>query len=297
MMAGKPRVALLALVLACASFTALADDDGDADPTAKLIKSMGFNVAPGIKASVKQTDLNTLIVSIDKGTPQTLSVPFDDVGSQPRLQIEDFNFDGHKDLAWVMPVGMVNETTQIFLYDAASKQFKPLQLPSDDSKPQGNCDAMSAVTVDARQKTLSSACRSGPIWFTDAYRFAPSGQIYLYQRQETLPMQIVTEDPDGAPAWEISSFDADGKRIEKHLTAYGGGKATLKVPLDRLVLHDTPDTTPSKRYLIKNDRVELSGISDDQQWLKVLYRNAKKGVIEGWISVVELNPEEASSEQ
>ncbi|MFS2158550.1 hypothetical protein ACCD10_14450 [Pseudomonas sp. Pseusp122] len=297
MMLGKPRLTLLALLLACASCAALADDDADADVTARPIKAMSFNVAPGTRASVKQTDLNSLIVSIDKGAPQTLVVPFDDVGSQPRLQVEDFNFDGRKDLAWVMPVGMVNETTQIFLYDPASKQFAPLQLPTDDSKPQGNCDAMSAVTVDTKQKTLSSACRTGPIWFTDTYRFAPTGQVYLYQRQETLPMQIATEDPDGAPAWEISSFDADGKRLEKHLTAYGGGKATLKVPIDRLALHDTPDTAPSKRYLIKDDRLELTGISDDQQWLKVLYRNAKKGVIEGWISVADLNPEDAAGEQ
>jgi hypothetical protein len=297
MMLGKPRLTLLALLLACASCAARADDDADTDVTARPIKAMSFNVAPGTRASVKQTDLNSLIVSIDKGAPQTLVVPFDDVGSQPHLQVEDFNFDGRKDLAWVMPVGMVNETTQIFLYDPASKQFAPLQLPTDDSKPQGNCDAMSAVTVDAKQKTLSSACRTGPIWYTDTYRFAPTGQVYLYQRQETLPMQIATEDPDGAPAWEISSFDADGKRLEKHLTAYGGGKATLKVPIDRLALHETPDKAPSKRYLIKDDRLELTGISDDQQWLKVLYRNAKKGVIEGWISVADLNPEDAASEQ
>lgn len=49
----------------------------------------------------------------------------------------------------------------------------------------------------------------------------------------------------------------------------------------RLLLHDEADATPSKRYLIEGDRLELTGISEDQQWLNVQHRTAKKGVVEG----------------
>lgn len=296
MMPTLPHATLLALALACVSVTAVAEDDAD-DTTAKPIKTMTFTVEAGVKATVRQTDLNSLIITVGKGAPQTLPVPFDDVGSQPRLQVADFNFDGRKDLAWVLPTGMVNESTQVFLYDPASKQFAPLQLPPAEGKPLSNCDMMSAVTVDAKQKTLTSACRGGPIWFGDTYRYTPAGRLYLYQVQENLPPQIGTDDDDGAPAWVVSSYDADGKKTEQHVTAYNGGKATLKVPLDRLALHDKADATPSKRYLIKGDLLELTGISDDQQWLKVQYRNAKKGVIEGWVSMAELNPQDTETNQ
>lgn len=295
MIAPLPRLTLLALALTCVSLTAVAEDD--AEDSAKPIKSMSFNVEAGVKATVRQTDLNSLIVTVGKGKPQTLPVPFDDVGSQPHLQVEDFNFDGHKDLAWVLPVGMVNETTQVFLYDPASKQFAPLPLPPAEGKPLGNCDMMSAVTVEAKQKTLTSACRGGPMWYGDTYRYSPAGRLYLYQVQESLPVQIGSEDADGAPAWVVSSYDADGKKTEQHVTAYDGGKATLKVPVARLTLHEKADATPSKRYVIKGDLLELTGISDDQQWLKVQYHTARKSVIDGWVSMAELGPEDAGASQ
>lgn len=293
--ARKPHYALLALALTGVTFTVFAEDE--TDDSAKPIKPMTFTVEPGVSVTVKQPDLNSLTVRVGKGgKAQTLSVPFDDAGGQPFLQVVDYNFDGYKDLAWVLPMGMVNEMTEIFLYDPAHKEFVPLQLPATEGKPQANCDPLSTVTVDAAQKTLASSCRGGPIWTADTYRYTPAGQLYLHEVQDSLPMPLQTDDPDGAPAWVLRSYDANGKQTAQRITAYNGGKAMMKVPLDRLTLHDKPDATPSKRYLVKNDPIEIKDISDDEQWLKVQYVNAKKGVIEGWIAVADIAPPDSDSQ-
>lgn len=288
----------ITLLLAVTSFTAIAAD-------LPLAAPVTFKVDTTLSASVRQVDVNHLSVSLDNGRPaQTLEVAFDESGTQEQLssspaffQAADFNFDGHQDLAWVTPAGAVDQQSQIFLYDPVHQQFSAsaLSLPVGDDNPQGHCGQFAAVDVNANDQTLTNAC-SADVWSTDSYRYTATGQLYVYQLQDTLPehlqVLLAAVEEQGAVR-QITTFDANGKRLSQQIRADKGGVARLRVPIARLTLHEKPEPDASRRYLIEHDVLEILDISDDEQWLKVQYRNAKKGLIGGWVAMADLAPEDS----
>ncbi|WP_319000721.1 XAC2610-related protein [Burkholderia metallica] len=275
-----PRLAATALMLA--AFASIAPAAHAAQPL------LTFKVDDTVTARVERADGEHITVRfLPSGKTQTLDVTAADEEGHYHLSSDDYNFDGHRDLAMHATLGMVNDNYGIYLYDAARQQFEPLRMPAGNL-PHGNCDDLVNVVTKPKVRTLYSSCRGGPIWYTDAYRFDAGGRIYLYQSSEAIPDDLRDLlDGDSGPSSMLLTYDAQGRRVSRRPDAYGGGTVTFKVRPARLPLHDAMNDALTRRYLVAGDTVELIDASADFQWLKVRYRNPHAGAVQGWVSAKE----------
>ncbi|MEK2605477.1 XAC2610-related protein [Burkholderia arboris] len=247
-----------------------------------------FKVDDTVTARVEHADSAHITVRfLPSGKTQTLDVTATDEEGHYHLATDDYNFDGHRDLAVHALLGMVNENYGIYLYDAARQQFEPLQLPAKNM-PHGSCDDLINVEAKPKERTLYSSCRGGPIWYTDAYRFDAGGKMYLYQSSEAIPDDLRDLlDGESGPSSMLLTYDEHGKRVARRPQGYDAGKVTFKVSPARLPLHDAMTDGPTRRYVVAGDTVEVIDASDDFQWLKVRYRNPHAGAVQGWVSAKE----------
>ncbi|EMN1926184.1 hypothetical protein RVV18_000543 [Burkholderia ambifaria] len=275
----QPLLRRCALLIACCASAASAH-------AAKPL--LTFKVDDAVTARVEHADGTRITIRfLPSGKTQVLDVGISDEEGYYRLASDDYNFDGHRDLAAYAPLGMVNERSGIFLYDAAHQRFEPLNLPAA-SMPHGNCDDLINVQAKPNERTLYSSCRGGPIWYADAYRFDDNGRMYLHQSSEAIPDDLRDLfDGDAGPSSMLLTYDAHGKRVSRRPDAYGSGKVTFKVRPARLPLHDAMNDAPTRRYVVAGDTLELIDASADFQWLKVLYRNPRGGSSQGWVSAKE----------
>ncbi|MFP3615965.1 hypothetical protein SB778_38665, partial [Paraburkholderia sp. SIMBA_050] len=83
-----------------------------------------FKVDDAVTARVEHADGTRITIRfLPSGKTQVLDVGISDEEGHYRLTSDDYNFDGHRDLAAYAPLGMVNERSGIFLYDAAHQRF------------------------------------------------------------------------------------------------------------------------------------------------------------------------------
>ncbi|KAG8149976.1 XAC2610-related protein [Burkholderia catarinensis] len=270
-----PRVAAL-LLAACASIVPAAHAAGPL---------LTFKVDDTVTARVERADSARITVRfLPGGKTQMLDVTAADEEGRYHLAADDYNFDGHRDLAVHALLGMVNENYGIYLYNAARQQFEPLPMPAGNM-PHGNCDDLINVQAKPKERTLYSSCRGGPVWYTDAYRFDGNGKMYLYQSGEAIPDDLRDLlDGDSGPSSMRLTYDARGKRVSRRPQAYDAGKVMFKVRPARLPLHDAMTDGPTRRYVVAGDTLELIDASDDFQWLRVQYRNPHAGAVQGWVS-------------
>jgi len=252
-----------------------------------------FEAAPGIRVQAEVAEDGSIAVQLlPSGT--RLSLPgAPDVDGNSRLSAEDVDFDGRPELVARASVGMVNEAVAVYRYDPASEGFRALQA---ETHGRDNCGGLMGLTVDAATRTLTSSCRSGPMWYTDQYRFA-GAKLYLYRAESVLmlgdalntALHWVQADEQGPPAVWLT-YDPNGRVLESAIADGLGAppdgplrsqQATV-VPA-RLFLFDRPGAPSTQRYLLQGDRVEL--LDEQEGWLKVRYRNPKSGAVVGWINV------------
>lgn len=252
-----------------------------------------FEAAPGIRVQAEVAEDGSIAVQL-LPSGKRLSLPgAPDVDGNSRLSAEDVDFDGRPELVARASVGMVNEAVAVYRYDPASGGFRALQA---ETHGRDNCGGLMGLTVDAVTRTLTSSCRSGPMWYTDQYRFA-GAKLYLYRAESVLKLgdalnaalHWVQADEQGPPAvWR--TFDPTGRVLESAIADGLGAppdgplrsqQATV-VPA-RLFLFDRPGAPSTQRYLLQGDRVEL--LDEQEGWLKVRYRNPKSGAVVGWINV------------
>ncbi|MFX6027888.1 hypothetical protein ABTE84_21305, partial [Acinetobacter baumannii] len=74
---------------------------------------------------------------------------------------------------------MVNEAVAVYRFDPATVGFRALQA---DTHGKDSCGDPMGLSVDAATRTLTSSCRSGPMWYTDQYRFA-GAKLHLYRSE------------------------------------------------------------------------------------------------------------------
>jgi hypothetical protein len=152
------------------------------------------------------------------------------------------------------------------------------------------------LTVDAATRTLGSSCRGGPMWYVDQYRYDGT-RLYLYRAERLLmldellePYVLVTQTANRGPLAVWSTFDPAGKVLE---TAIGDGLETPpagsplvpvsgRVMAARLPLYSQPGDTATKRYLVRDDRVEL--LDERDGWVQVRYENPTRGAVRGWVN-------------
>lgn len=209
------------------------------------------------------------------------------------LSAEDVDFDGRPELVARVPVGMVNEAVAVYRYDPRHGKLVALEPVTDDH---AHCGGLMGLAVDTASRTLSSTCRSGPMWYVDLYRYH-QGRLYLYRAERLLMLGdaleatiFVKQTADSGPMAVWSTYDPSGKVLEtaisdglvaphneRRLLAFSGQVVPARLPL-----YTRPGDASTKRYLLRDDRVEL--LDEKDGWVKVRYVNPTRGDIFGWVN-------------
>lgn len=169
------RKCLLGLALAgvLAPTAQAGGDDGE---------TLRFQVAAHVQAHADPQQDGSIAVQLSpSGKRQTL-VSAADADGNSRWSLEDVDFDGYPELVARAPVGMVNEAVAVYRFDPAVEAFRVLQA---ETHGKDSCGELMGLTVDRPSRTLTSSCRSGPMWYTDQYRFA-GATLHLYRAERVL---------------------------------------------------------------------------------------------------------------
>ncbi|MEP6907582.1 MAG: SH3 domain-containing protein [Pseudoxanthomonas sp.] len=258
-----------------------------------------FEVAPGVTAHARLLEDGWIEVGTSRSDQrQRLQASSDEEGHS-RLDVDDYNFDGHLDLASSASVGQVNESVVVYLYDARHGQFRELVSPTG---PAIQCEGFWSLLPDVASRTLTSSCRSGPMWYSDVYRYQGQ-QLYLYRSmrmayldsERLAPLLTLDLPEESGPLAVWSSFDPAGNAVEhalgdgldvpEHGVALRGFEAT--VISTKLSFYSEVGQASTRRYLVKGDRVELLDADVDGNWLQLRYRNASRGPVVGWVKLAE----------
>lgn len=282
----KHRDAMLAaLVMGLAVTCAHAQD---ADPA-----RLQLEVAAGVQVQATLQDDGRIAVVLTPSGKRQVLPGVTDADGNARLSAEDVDFDGRPELVARAAVGMVNEAVAVYRYVPARQELVALApIPNDRAQ----CGDLMGLTVEEDDRTLSSSCRSGPMWYVDQYRY-DGGRLYLYRAERLLmlddvlePYVFVKQTADSGPLAVWSTFDPDGDVLE---TAIGDGLETPRagspllrisghVRVARLPLYSQPGDATTKRYLVRDDRVEL--LDERDGWVQVRYDNPTRGAVLGWVN-------------
>lgn len=274
------------LLLAALTPCAWAAEDGE----------IRFEVAQGVTAHARMQNDGTLVVGTNRSPArQLLQAATDEEGTGTRLSHADYNFDGYQDLSSSATLGQVNESVVVHLYEPTSGQFLSLVAPAG---PEISCEGFWALTPDPATRTLSSSCRSGPMWYSDIYRFQ-GDRLYLYRSMrdalvETEALAQVLK-LDASQEMEIlvvwTTWSPDGQRLD-HAVWNAFDPPSADAPLQghgakvvpaRLPLYSRAGDSSTARYLIKDDRVELLDVADG--WAQLRFNNPRRGPVLGWVKL------------
>ncbi|OOW86705.1 hypothetical protein Xvtw_11780 [Xanthomonas campestris pv. vitiswoodrowii] len=206
-----------------------------------------------------------------------------------QLRSDDYNFDGHPDLAVSAMLGQVNEAVWVFVFDPARRRFRALAAPT---RPAVQCEGFFNLVADQQQRSLTSSCRGGPMWYADVYRYDAGGRLYVWrtqQRIESPQIQTLLESgsEDGMPLSVWPMYDPRGVKVASEIgtTLEEPMPVQLHVQVTRLPLYATPTATATKRYLVRGDQADALDVSADGARLQVRYRSAGRSDSVGWIDV------------
>ncbi|MEG2806213.1 SH3 domain-containing protein [Stenotrophomonas sp.] len=283
---GKVNVGCLAAVCAALLGMGVAATAGAAEDA-----TLRITLGPGQVATARVDAQGSLAVVLPSGRQQRLEGVADADGDA-RLGALDVDFDGRPELVARAAVGQVNEAVAVYRFDPAQARFVPLAPPDS---PHAQCGGLMGLDVDAAHRTLSSSCRSGPMWYVDQYRYH-DGRLYLYRAERLLMLGdaleatiFVKQTADSGPMAVWTTFDPAGKVLDTAIgdglvaPDHGHGLLALsgQVVPARVPLHARPGDTATRRYLVRDDRVEL--LDEQDGWVKVRYANPSRGDILGWV--------------
>jgi hypothetical protein len=261
-------------------------------------REIRFEVTAAVSAHARLPGDGRVDVGTSRSSArQLLLASTDEAGGGTRLGHADYNFDGYQDLATRATLGQVNEAVTVYLYEPASGQFRTLAAPAGAHI---SCAGFWSLTPDPATRTLTSSCRSGPMWYSDVYRYQ-ADRVYLYRSMrgamlDTAPLAPVLDlgvagdgDPEILTVW--STWDVAGKRVDSAIRdafdppledAPLPGRSASVVP-DKLQLYSRAGDTVTRRYLRKGDRVEL--LDEAEGWLQLRYHNPRHGPVLGWVKL------------
>lgn len=282
----KPRDVLLGMMLAGVLAPVAQAQDEDQGP-------LRFSPAAGVQVTAEAQEDGMLAVLLQPTGKRQRLPGAPDADGNSRLSAEDLDFDGHPELVARAAVGMVNEAVAVYRFDAGSGELRALKAVTHGHD---QCGELMGLTADAAARTLTASCRSGPMWYTDVYRFN-GPQLYLYRGENVLMLGDTlnqalhwkeTESQGPLAVWR--TYDLAGKVLESAIADGLGappngplrGQQAWVLPA-RLFLFDRPGASSTKRYLVQGDRVEM--LDEQDGWVKLRYRTPKQGAIEGWINV------------
>ena len=226
---------------------------------------IAFNLADS-QAAELQIENNKLSVRLEPGTTQILTENIEPLHGEILVQIDDFNFDGWRDIAVLESYGYggVNVFSAIYAYDTNESSFRHLLTESN-------------IRADDDVHELHADQRSGPRYYTSKYRFQ-AGHPYLYRQA----VQI------GPELEKNTLYDAQGSILKTAIVDQSQELSELiparrRVLAERAYLYHSPDEQSKTRgYVIRGDEVELLDSAGDwDQWFLIRYRG--KSTIERWI--------------
>ncbi len=132
-------------------------------PTLALAALPHFEPEPGRHAQVQQQGERYFLQQPD-GSRLELSIPEGNDAEAPSFAVEDYDFDGHPDLAISVPAGMVNSAYQVYLYRPLLQRFEWLEM-APTLMERVNCSWLSELQPNNEERALYSHCRSGPRWY------------------------------------------------------------------------------------------------------------------------------------
>lgn len=284
----SPRASRLCWVLALLLPlpAALADDADDL---------LQFEVAPGITAHARLLEGGDIEVTTNRASSTQRLAPQEQEERRADWTHGDYNFDGYQDLIASTPLGQVNDANRLYLYVPATGSFQELVWPETR---EATCGGFWSLSPDPATRTLTSSCRSGPMWYSDIYRY-DGARLYLYRSMRMAGIDAAQlapflrlDAPDEADLLVVwSTWNAAGERVEQALWNAMDpppedvpirGAGAVVVPA-RLPLYRTVGDAATTRYLVKGDHVELMDIAEGR--LQVRYRNPTRGPVSGWIQV------------
>ncbi|MEV3823489.1 XAC2610-related protein [Aeromonas dhakensis] len=137
-------------------------------------------IIEGVKIEIKKEGECFYLITEGKEKQQLKCI---DDNLESDIIIQDFNFDGYKDIAITNYLGMVNNIFYVFLYDHVNTAFKELKI-ADSKAPTSACEDLYNLSVRLDDLSLVSSCRSGPVWYYDTYRYNAQGELWLYKTTE-----------------------------------------------------------------------------------------------------------------
>ncbi|WP_429073555.1 XAC2610-related protein [Aeromonas hydrophila] len=152
------------------------------------------------------------------------------------IVIQDFNFDGYKDIAITNYLGMVNNIFHVFLYDHMNAIFKELKF-ADSKTPTSACEDLYNLSIRLDDLSLVSSCRSGPVWYYDTYRYNTQGELWLYKTTE---YQIQNSEIDTFPLYE-HTFNQKGEKLDTVAIDFDGKKILWSVTSEKAFLYSSPE--------------------------------------------------------
>lgn len=235
-----------------------------------------FSPVAGSKVTVKQQG-SKVIATLPNGKTQSLGelpdVPEGAMEIDSLIIQDDFNFDGMGDVGLLEGVGYggVNMFYRLFFWDKTAGRFQ--EFKQEVSNP----------TLTTATKTLNSAQRSGPRWYTTDFRFK-NGKPYTW-------METVVVSPEG-DLYHARIYQPDGKLLKTLVAATTDPAginektkpAVRKIVVDKAPLYSKADVaTKTRMYVIKGDKVELLDYAADEQqeWFFIRYKGQQ--VVEKWV--------------
>lgn len=230
-------------------------------------------ITDGVKIEIKKIGECFYLLTAGKEKQQLKCI---DDNLESDVIIQDFNFDGYKDIAITNYLGMVNNIFYVFLYDHVNAAFKELKI-ADSKTPTSACGDLYNLVVQLDSLSLVSSCRSGPVWYYDTYRYNAQDELWLYKTTE---YQIQNSEVDTFPLYE-HTFNQRGEKLDTVAIDFDGKKILWPVTSEKVFLYSSPEKiSKTKAYLIHNDQVEIIEQKDD--WVKIRFAS-RKGPLVRWL--------------
>ena len=190
--------------------------------------------------------------------------------SRGEVVVEDFDFDGVKDIGVPSSVGYggVNIYYTVFRLQAKSGKFVPLPETTPICNPE----------FDQVNHILITNSRSGPCWYGSDYKFL-QGRPWLYRRRNMALLDGLLVQPDVAYLFE--TLDPKGKVIDAQLSSDSIKISPVKGSLESTVM---TFSSPSARGLSgRFNQGEVVQLDRWQEWNGREYCRARSGARTGWL--------------
>lgn len=193
---------------------------------------------------------------------KTQVLPVEEAGGE--VMVEDFDFDGRKDIAIPSGIGYggVNVFYQVY---RLRESFQPFPEEHAICNPE----------FSAADRTLITNSRSGPLWYGVDYRFH-QGQPWVWRRRLPVLLDAISADCDLLTLFEV--YDRQGKVVSARLSQDPAIPKPVTLKLSQSVaLFPSPGSRGTRGLLKVGTVISLGAVTT---WSERAYAQVSSS---GWI--------------